>query len=66
MKGYGGEVAADKEARKTGGQPGGIVVKFTCSSFAAQGLRVRIPCMDLHTTHQAMLWQHLTYKIKED
>ena len=41
---------------KIKGRPGGIVVKFACSTLAAQGSRVRIPCTDLHSTYQAMLW----------
>ena len=47
-------------------QPGGIVVTFVHSASAAQGLWVWILGMDIHTTHQAMLWQHLTYKMGED
>ena len=39
------------------GQPGGVVVKFVSSALAAQGLLVWIPGVDLHTAHQAMLWQ---------
>ena len=27
---------------------------------------VQLPGADLHTTHQAMLWQHPIYKIEED
>ena len=45
------------------GQPCGVVVKFMHSALVAQGLGVQIPGEDLHTAHQAMLWQHLTYKI---
>ena len=41
----------------SGGWPGGIVVKFMHSALAAQGLLVRILGADLHTAHQAMLWQ---------
>ena len=44
----------------------GIVVKFPCSTLVAQGLRVQIPGKDLHIAHQAMLWQHPTYKVEED
>ena len=49
------------------GWPSGIVVKFVCSASAAQGSRVQILGMDLHTTHQAMLWQmsHIQ-KMQED
>ena len=46
--------------------PSGVVVKCTRSALAAQGLRVQIPGVDSHTTHQAMLWQRPTYKIEED
>ena len=48
------------------GWPGGIVIKFVCFASAAQGLRVQIPGTDLHTTHQAMLWQNPTNKVEED
>ena len=48
------------------GQPSGIVVKFTRSTSVAQDLQVRILGTDLHTTHQAMLWWHPTYKIEEN
>ena len=48
------------------GQPGGLVVKYTRSASVAQGWRVLILVMDPHTAHQAMLWQHPTYKIEED
>ena len=44
------------------GQPGGIVLRFTHSTSAAQGSQVQIPGADLHTAHQAMLWRHPTYK----
>ena len=45
---------------------GGVVVKFTCFALAAQGSRVWILGRDLQTAHQAMLWQHPTYKTEED
>ena len=48
------------------GQPGGVVVKFMHSASAAQGLQVQILSFDLHTTHQAMLWQRPTYKVEKD
>ena len=48
------------------GWPGSIVVTFTCSALVAQGLWLWIPGADLHTTHQAMLWQHPSDKIEED
>ena len=34
------------------GWHGGTVVKFTCSTLAAQDLRVQILGMDLNTPHQ--------------
>ena len=49
-----------------GGQPSGVAVEFTCSTLAAWDAQVQIPGTDLHTIQQAMLWQHLTYKIEED
>ena len=48
------------------GQPGGVVVEFTQSSLAAQGSPVRIPGTDLHTAHQATLWQRPTYNVEEE
>ena len=42
------------------------MVEFPCSDSAAQGLKVWIPGVDLHTAHQAMLWWRPTYKIEED
>ena len=48
------------------GQPGGIVVKFVCSTSAAQGLQIQIPGADLYTAYQAMLWWHPIHKIEED
>ena len=48
------------------GQPGGIVVKFTLSTSAAWASRVQISGVDLHTTHQTMLWWPPIYKIEED
>ena len=53
------------EKRKRG-WPGGIVVKFLCSTLAVWGSQVWILGTDLHTAHQAMLWQDPTYKIEED
>ena len=44
------------------GWPGGIVVRFMHSAFMAWGSHVRIPGVDLHIVHQAMLWRHPTYK----
>ena len=49
------------------GQPGGIVIKFVCSTLGTLGSQVQIQGMDLHTTNQAMLWQCPIYKkIEED
>ena len=48
------------------GQPGGVEVKFTGSASTAWGSQVWVLGANLHTTHQAMLWQLLTYKIEED
>ena len=42
--------------------PGGVVVKFVYSASGAQGSPVQILGVDLHTAHQAMLWQHPTQK----
>ena len=47
------------------GQLTGVVGKLTCSTLVAQGSQVWILAMDLHTAHQAMLWQHPTYKMEE-
>ena len=48
------------------GRPSGVVVEFVRSALAAQGSWVQIPGADLHTAHQATLWQHITYKIEGD
>ena len=48
------------------GQPGGVVVKFAHSASVARGTWVWVPGTDLHTAHQAKLWRHPAYKIKED
>ena len=40
-------------------------VKFMCSASMARGPQVRIRGVDLHTAHQAMLWQRPIYKIGE-
>ena len=48
------------------GWPCGVVVKFSHSTSVAEGSWVCILGMDLHTTHQAMLWWHHTYKKEED
>ena len=42
------------------------MVKFARSTLATRGLWVWILGADLHTPHQAMLWQHPTHKIEED
>ena len=49
-----------------GGHPGEVMVKFARSASTAQSLQVRILGVDLHTTHQAVLWQRPTYKMEED
>ena len=41
-------------------QLSGQVLKFVHSVSAAQSSLVWILSVDLHTTHQAMLWQHPT------
>ena len=51
---------------KTWGWSGGVVVKFAQSALAAWGSPVWILDMDLHTTHQAMLWSHPTQKNQKD
>ena len=38
----------------------------SCSVLVAWGSPVHILGVDLHTAHQAMLWQHPTYKTEED
>ena len=48
------------------GWSGGIVVKFACSISVAWGSCIQILSVDLHTTYQVVLWQHLTYKTEED
>ena len=40
----------------SGGQPGGVSIKFTQSTWVAPGLPVWIPGVDLHAAYQAMLW----------
>ena len=42
------------------------MVKFVHSASMAWASPVRIQHVDLHTAHQAMLWQHPTYEIEED
>ena len=59
-----GQVAKTKNP--VGGWPNGIVVKFAHSASAAWGSPVQIPDADIHTLHQATLWQHPTYKIEDD
>ena len=48
------------------GQPGGVAVEFVYPISVAQCLQVWISGVDLHTAHQAMLWQRPTYKLEED
>ena len=55
-----------QKQRDTWDRLSGTGVKFTRSASKAWGLWIRIPGMDLHTTHQAMLWWCPTYKIEED
>ena len=57
-----------KQTLKKGvsGRPGGVAVKFTCSTAEAQGSPAQILGTDLHTAHQAMLWRHATWKNKKD
>ena len=49
-----------------GAGPHGRVVNFVRSASVSQGLLVQILGTDLHTTHQAMLWQHPTEKSQND
>ena len=42
------------------------MVNFVLSTSAAQDLWIQILGADLHAAHQALLWQHPTYKIEED
>ena len=42
------------------------MVKFTRSTSVARGSQVQILGVNLHTAHQAMLWQGPTHKIEED
>ena len=44
----------------------GVMGMFACSTLVAWGSQVRILGIDLHITHQAMLWWHPTYEIKKD
>ena len=55
-----------QETAMIGGRASDAVVKFVNSASAAQGLQIWIPGTDLHTPHQAMLWQHPTYKTEEE
>ena len=50
---------------KNWGQPGGIMVKFACSTLVAQGLQVQIPGTDPQTAHQVLLRQQSHIKWKE-
>ena len=52
--------------QKFSGWPSGVVVKFVRSTLAAWSLQVCILGADPHTTHQAVLLQHPTYKTEED
>ena len=44
------------------GRPGHLMVGFTRSALVAWGSPVWVPGADPHIAHQAMLWQHPTYK----
>ena len=48
-----------------GGQPCGLVVKFSVLRFSSLGSWVWIPSADLHHS-SAMLWQRYTYVVEED
>ena len=48
------------------GHLSGIVVKFVVSILMTQSSRVQTLGADLHTTHQALLWQYPTCKIEEE
>ena len=45
----------DPNQENNRGWSSGTVVKFVCSPLVAQGSQVRIPGMDLHTTHQVVV-----------
>ena len=68
--GHGIQAAFIQYLKNSGDQLGGVVVKFACSASSARGLPVWIPGVDPRcgpsTAHQAMLWQHPTYKIEEN
>ena len=51
-----------QKKRKLRGCPSGIMVKFTCSASATQGLQLQVPGTDLCISHQALLCWHPTYK----
>ena len=44
------------------GRPSGVVVRFVHSASVAPGLWVWPLGVNLHTAHQAMLWQHPTHR----
>ena len=48
------------------GRSGGVVVKLAIFALVAQGLQVWILGVDVHTAHQAILWQHPTQKNQKD
>ena len=48
------------------GWPCGPVLKFACCASVAQSSPVWILGVDLHTAHQATLWQHPTWKNQND
>ena len=51
------QVCSCVEIHETRGRPGGVEVKVMHFPLVTQGLQVWVPGMDLHTTHQAMLWE---------
>ena len=44
----------------------GVVFKITCFASVDWCSQVQVLGTDLHTTHQARLWQHPTYKKKKE
>ena len=49
------QMGKQSQIARLGGRSGGVVVKFTCSTSAAQDSPVWVLGVDLHTAHQAML-----------
>lgn len=46
------------------GQPPGVVVKFKRLASEAQGSRIGILGVDIHTVHHTMLWWGPTCKVE--